>query len=385
MKFYKFNKLSKWVVALAGLALILLSIYYSQRLANEVREFEAQRIQWFKLAVEDYTSRESNSFQLHDAIITADLDIPLILVNERGNIESARNYGPQRDTQSHYLEKRLAAVKANGYPPLVLEDGQSIYYEDSALVNRLRYLPILQILLITVVILLGYLGFQTSRRAEENRIWVGLAKETAHQLGTPLSAILAWIEYLRTHAADNPQAQYVADEITRDTEKLTLIADRFSKIGATPELQKVNVRQCLESSRHYMASRIPKRVSLLFPAADGPPLYAMLNSHLFEWVIENLLRNALDAMDGKGEIKTNIFADQRWIYIELSDTGRGISSRFHKEIFRPGYTTKSRGWGLGLSLAKRIVESYHKGRIYVKQSAPGQGTTFAIRLPRTQV
>lgn len=383
MEFNRLKTFWKVGLALAGLAIVLLSIYYSNDLANQIRAFEHQKITWYKTAVEDYQlSDEGGSFLLHDAIITADLGVPLILVNERGIIEAARNYGASKDTNTTFLTEQLALIQRNGYPPLEMTDGKLIYYEDSHLVAQLRFLPIIQIGLIGILIFLGYLGFNASRKSEENRIWVGMARETAHQLGTPLSAILAWIEYLRTHGKENPQVMYAADEIGRDTEKLDLIADRFSKIGAKPELIRTNLHDCLEQTRIYMEARSPKRVQFFFPNPDSPPVFVLINVHLFEWVLENLLRNALDAMEGAGEIRAVLFSDARWVHIEISDSGKGITSGRFKRVFRPGYTTKTRGWGLGLSLAKRIVETYHKGRIYVKQSVPGKGTTFAILLPK---
>jgi len=383
MEIYRLKSLWKLGLALAGFAIVVFSIFYARYLAERIRDFEHQKITWFKTAVEDYQyGEEGGSLVLHDAIITAELRVPLILVNERGVIEDARNYGAEREQDPVFLKERLERIQRSGYPPLEMVDGKRIYYEDSLLVTQLRYLPIIQIILIGSLVFLGYLGFQASRRAEENRIWVGMARETAHQLGTPLSAILAWIEYLRTHAADNPQVLFAATEIGRDAEKLDLIADRFSKIGARPELKPTNIHLCLEQMRSYMEARSPRRVQFLFPNPESPPVYAMVNAHLFEWVLENLLRNALDAMEGQGEIRAIVFTDSRWIHIEISDTGKGIPSGRFRRVFKPGFSTKTRGWGLGLSLAKRIVETYHQGRIFVKSSVLGQGTTFAILLPR---
>lgn len=383
MEIYRLKNLWKIGLALAGVLIVVLSTGYSGYLADEIRRFEHQKIVWYKTAVEDYqTANPEGSFVLHDAVITADLHVPLILVNERDVIESARNYGEVRDTDLVFLAQRLEWIRRDGYPPLELSDGKRIYYEDSDLVAQLRYLPLVQTALIGLLVFLGYLGFNASRRAEENRIWVGMARETAHQLGTPLSAILAWIEYLRAQAPDHPKVLYAADEIARDAEKLDLIADRFSKIGAKPELTRTNVVECLERARRYMEARSPRRVRFLFPPEDAPAIPVMLNAHLFEWVLENLMRNALDAMEGEGEIKAILFTDSRWVHLEISDTGKGIPSGRFRRVFKPGYTTKTRGWGLGLSLAKRIVESYHSGRIFVKHSVPGKGTTFAILLPR---
>lgn len=383
MEIYRLKNLWKIGLAVAGVIIVVLSTGYSGYLADEIRRFEHQKIVWYKTAVEDYQTADPNgSFVLHDAVITADLHVPLILVNERDVIESARNYGVERDTDLVFLAGRLEWIQRNGYPPLELSDGKRIFYEDSDIVVQLRYLPLVQAALIGLLVFLGYLGFNASRRAEENRIWVGMARETAHQLGTPLSAILAWIEYLRAQAPDHPKVLYAADEIARDAEKLDLIADRFSKIGARPELTRTNVVECLDRAKRYMEARSPRRVRFLFPPEDSPPIHVQLNAHLFEWVLENLMRNALDAMEGEGEIKAILFTDNRWVHLEISDTGKGIPSSRFRRVFKPGYTTKTRGWGLGLSLAKRIVESYHSGRIFVKQSAPGKGTTFAILLPR---
>ncbi|HRW74622.1 MAG: HAMP domain-containing histidine kinase [Lewinellaceae bacterium] len=382
MDIYRLKSMWKWGLALAGLLVVGLSLLVIRQVVQQIRDFEHQKIVWFKTAVEDLPNNPDNaSFILHDAILTADLRVPLILVNERGIIEDARNFGSELDSSKQFLAGRLAVIQANGYPPVELADGKKIYYEDSRLVAYLNYLPFIQIALVSLLIFLGYLGFNVSRRAEENRVWVGMARETAHQLGTPLTAILAWVEYLRTHAQGNPQINFAADEIARDADKLELIADRFSKIGSTAELTPHNLLTSLDRTRSYMQARAPKRIRFDFPDPESPPIMVMINMHLFEWVIENLLRNALDAMEGEGEIKATARQEGRWVHIEISDTGKGIPSSRFRRVFKPGYTTKSRGWGLGLSLAKRIVESYHKGRIYVKSSTLGKGTTFAILLP----
>ncbi|MCF8238282.1 MAG: HAMP domain-containing histidine kinase [Saprospiraceae bacterium] len=382
MDIYRLKSIWKWGLALAGMLVVTLSLLVIRQVVDRIKTFEHQKVVFFKTAVEDLPSNPDNaSFVLHDAILTADLQVPLILVNERGIIEDARNFGAKRDTSRQFLENRLLRIQEGGYPPLDLADGKKIYYEDSTLVANLRYLPVIQIALVLMLIFLGYLGFSVSRRAEENRIWVGMARETAHQLGTPLTAIVAWVEYLRNHASGNSQVTFAASEIERDAEKLELIADRFSKIGSKAELEPHNLLTCLDRTRSYMQARAPKRIQFNFPDPTAPPVIVMINTHLFEWVIENLLRNALDAMEGEGVIRAEVRQDSRWVMIDISDTGKGIPSSRFKRVFKPGYTTKTRGWGLGLSLAKRIVESYHKGRIFVRSSTPGKGTTFGIMLP----
>jgi len=312
--------------------------------------------------------------------------VPVIYTDSsRTHIIEHSNIEPEIVADSAAMQERLRRMSEATPPILVDLPGKGrnyIHYEESLVITQLRYFPYVQLAILGLFLLVAYALFSIFRNAEQNQVWVGMAKETAHQLGTPLSAILAWIEYLRAQAPDHPKVLYAADEIARDAEKLDLIADRFSKIGAKPELTRTNVVECLERARRYMEARSPRRVRFLFPPEDAPAIPVMLNAHLFEWVLENLMRNALDAMEGEGEIKAILFTDSRWVHLEISDTGKGIPSSRFRRVFKPGYTTKTRGWGLGLSLAKRIVESYHSGRIFVKQSAPGKGTTFAILLPR---
>jgi signal transduction histidine kinase len=209
-----------------------------------------------------------------------------------------------------------------------------------------------------------------------------MAKETAHQLGTPISGIIAWLEHLRSIKEGDEELLEVVDEMKKDVIRLELISDRFSKIGSAPELEAVNVYDELEKCRNYMEPRSPRKVKFEFPEAGAGDVTVFVNPHLFEWVIENLLRNSLDAMEGKGVILASVYEDDNFVYIDISDTGKGIPQSKFKTVFQPGYTTKKRGWGLGLSLTKRIIEDYHKGKIFVKASEPGQGTTFTIQLPK---
>ena len=244
-----------------------------------------------------------------------------------------------------------------------------------------QYFPIAQFALIGFFVGLGYYLFNAARRGEQNRVWAGMAKETAHQLGTPISAIIAWIEFLKESNTDRPEELEVIGELRNDVTRLELIADRFSKIGSEPELEKARLFDLTEEIKDYMKRRSPRKVIFDFPEEDKGQ-YAMVNKHLFSWVLENLIRNSLDAMDGSGTISAQIKEDQRYITIDISDTGKGIPASKHKEVFTPGYSTKQRGWGLGLSLAKRIIEQYHKGKIFVKSSKANEGTTFSIQLPR---
>ena len=228
---------------------------------------------------------------------------------------------------------------------------------------------------------LGAIGFGASQREQQNRVWVGMAKETAHQLGTPIGAIVAWVENLKLLSYDDPEKMELLDELRSDVTRLELIAERFSKIGSKPNLEKTNLNQQLDQCRSYMEKRASKKVRFDFPDPNENVVFANINAPLFDWVMENLMRNSLDAMDGTGTIKAEIYRDEEYISIDLSDTGKGMSTSQFKQVFEPGYTTKKRGWGLGLSLAKRIIENYHKGKIYVKKSVIGTGTTFSVKLP----
>ena len=257
-----------------------------------------------------------------------------------------------------------------------------MYYKPSKLLRLLTYFPLIMLLMLTAFMGLGYLGLSTSRKAEQNRVWVGMAKETAHQLGTPISAIVAWIEHLRGSSEADEEKLEILDELTKDVDRLNLIADRFSKIGSAPELEKKNIFAELSKTKNYMQRRASRKVQFDFPDEANDPIYVKINSHLFNWVLENLVRNALDAMAGEGLIKAEVNEDAHYIGIDITDTGKGIPYNKQKVVFQPGYTTKKRGWGLGLSLAKRIIENYHEGKIYVKKSEQNVGTTFTIKLPK---
>jgi signal transduction histidine kinase len=255
---------------------------------------------------------------------------------------------------------------------------QYVYYRDSYLLRNLRYYPYIQLSVIAVFALMAYLAFSYSRRAEQNRIWVGLAKETAHQLGTPISSLMAWIDYLKSGAEAN--FDEISEELDKDARKLEMITQRFSSIGSQPSLQEENIVEVINTTIAYLRPRISRKVEIKVdtPSED---IKVPLNKALFDWVIENLCKNAVDAMSGIGEITIGIMEDHpQWITIDVSDNGKGIPGNKIKEVFKPGFTTKKRGWGLGLTLVKRIVENYHKGRIFVKNSQENVGTSFRIML-----
>jgi Histidine kinase-, DNA gyrase B-, and HSP90-like ATPase len=332
-------------------------------------------------------------------------DIPIILTDYGYGIQGSLNMGlPEELTtkDSLYLAKIRDSWIAKGRKPIQMKDEygmivQKVYFDDSKSLTLLKYYPFFQFALIAFFIGFGYLIFSSTRESEQNQVWVGMAKETAHQLGTPIAAIMGWIEHLRTTHEGDEMTQEIVTELNNDVNRLSLVADRFSKIGSAPELADVNMYEEIESCRDYMQRRAPRKVKFDFPVLDTPPsrsdrdfvpqqyLGAKLNKHLFDWVVENLLRNALDAMEGgEGTISAKIYEETNWVCVDITDTGKGIPKANFKTVFQPGFTTKKRGWGLGLSLAKRIIENYHGGKILVKDSEIGKFTTFTIKLPKAE-
>ena len=381
-----YTQKSRWKLslAIAGLVIIAISIWYTNELAGKLRDEEYKKVSVFREAYERFNINDPNEdVTLPTDIIKDNTTIPIILTdNKRKIILDARNF--DNDTDMVAIRKVLdRLIKADSVPLAIEIPGQTpqlLYYTNSKILTQLTFYPFYQFILIAAFIGFGYYAFSSARRGEQNRVWVGMAKETAHQLGTPVAAIMAWVEHLRGVHEGDEGTQEVLNELHNDVTRLDLIADRFSKIGSVPELVSTNIYQELERSREYMQRRAPKKVVFSFPGVGNEPLYAQLNAHLFEWVVENLLRNALDAMDGKGTIGAEVYEEGRYVCIDISDTGSGIpASKFHT-VFQPGYTTKKRGWGLGLSLAKRIIENYHSGKIFVKKSVTGEGTTFTIKL-----
>ena len=359
---------------------------YTQYLAKQLKEREEAIVELITQAVQIISNLEDSN---EDNTIMESLTLekfygimPMIMENEKGDLTGYNYWDPELDNDQEFLEKRKKIFLESGKDPIEgFGSSTFVYYEYSRLYRLISLFPVLQILLISTFVLLGYFIFTASRKAEQNRIWAGMAKETAHQLGTPTSAILGWIEHLKEISGGNPEHEEVIKELKNDVDRLDLIADRFSKIGSKPDLTKINMLEELHDCKEYMEKRAPKKVSFDFPEQNGDPIYCMINSHLFSWVIENLLRNALDAMEAEGKIECRVNTENQQLHIDIQDSGKGIPQNDFNKIFRPGFTTKKRGWGLGLSLAKRIIENYHKGKIFVKASKPNEGTTFTIILP----
>jgi two-component sensor histidine kinase len=379
-----YSRKSRWklYLGLAAIVILTISSFYSSYLANEIAKEERNKVEQWHLATQQILTLPPDVEQtLHLSILSSNTTIPAVLLSYDGYFNNAVNFGESLDYDTAYIMNEVEKMKRQGVEPIKAGD-QIIYVKQSRLLTLVQYFPLLQLLLIGSFILFGYLAFSSARRAEENRVWVGMAKETAHQLGTPISGILGWINHIQMIREDDEEMQEIVTELGKDVNRLELVADRFSKIGSAPELQPVNAYAQLEQMRVYMQRRAPRKVSFDFPAPDAGDLTIHINAHLFDWVVENLMRNALDSMGGKGQISAEIYDDSDYVYIDITDTGSGIPENKFKTVFRPGFTTKKRGWGLGLSLAKRIIQEYHSGKIFVKKSVEGVGTTFTIQMPK---
>jgi signal transduction histidine kinase len=399
MDIYARKSRLKIYLAILGLLIVAASMVFTYYLANKLRTEEVKRVQQYRLALNLITSSQPTEgdnpdnatvcdvdYTLHQKILEDNTTIPVVLLDDRNNIISFNNFDTEDTVQ---IRGTVNKMIAQGDTALQIESvHQRLYFKNSKILTLLTYFPFIQFLLIAGFMAFGYWAFSSARRSEQNQVWVGMAKETAHQLGTPISAIVAWIDYLRIAHAEDDATLGILHELDTDVNRLGLVADRFSKIGSAPELEAEPVAVALDRCREYMQKRSPRKVQFHFPALDDATLDGLsvkINAHLFDWVVENILRNAIDAMDGVGAITATVYADSfDWVSIEISDTGKGIPKDKFKTVFRPGYTTKKRGWGLGLSLAKRIIEQYHAGKIFVKKSVPNEATVFCIKLPRAK-
>lgn len=382
MNIYTQKQRWKLLLLVAALLIGAASLWYTNKLVNKLSEEEYKRIQLWAEATRrlaDVTEMNTD-INFLSSVISNNNSIPVIWADEEFKVISYRNLDSLKALDSTYLN-RQALIMRTEHDPIEIRIGQNlkqyILYRDSDLLIRLRYYPYFQLGVIALFLFVSYLAFSSSRNAEQNQVWVGMAKETAHQLGTPLSSLLAWLEFLKIKGTSS---EYT-NEIEKDIQRLQTITDRFSKIGSAPSLKKENVRTVMQHSIDYIRTRSSDKVtfSLEAPAYD---IQAPMNVPLFEWVVENILKNALDAMEGNGRILVMITDQQQFVYIDISDTGKGVPKSSYKTIFKPGFTTKNRGWGLGLSLSKRIIEEYHDGQIFVKSSELGKGTTFRIVLKK---
>ncbi|MGI6572147.1 MAG: sensor histidine kinase [Fermentimonas sp.] len=366
-----------------ALLVALLSLLLSNRLVSNLAIEEREKMEVWAMATETLVSESmaddgDMDMSLVLRVLEGNTTIPLILYDETsGEVVSSRNLKIPEGDADAFLIREMTRFERKHRPIELQGMNQLLYYDDSLLLKKLQLFPYLQLLVITLFVALAFLALNRSRRAEQNRVWVGLSKETAHQLGTPISSLMAWLEYLKLKEVD----PVLLSEIDKDVDRLQMIAERFSKIGSVSGLARTDLREALRNAISYMEQRVTKEVTFeLEQPAD--PVMVNLNGSLFDWVIENLTKNGVDAMQGQGVITYTISEKGRFVFLDVADTGKGLLKSQFKAIFLPGYTTKERGWGLGLSLVKRIVEENHAGKIFVRRSEPGKGTTFRIRLPK---
>jgi signal transduction histidine kinase len=369
-------------IALIIIAILLgvASLIFSNFLVRDLGREEATRMAIWTEAMRTFNNADENTdLNLVLTVITGNNTIPVIVLDDKGGIDSYSNMRIHGTDTLGYLMRQAAAMREAGNMIRMDMDEPGRYfdvcYDDSLMLKRLGAYPYVQFGIFTIFLLVALFALLSLKRSEQNRVWVGLSKETAHQLGTPISSLMAWTEMLRSTYPDDE----LIPEMGKDVKRLEVIAERFSKIGSLPEKSPENLNEALVRVVDYVSRRSSTHVSIRCVLPDRPIVVRMC-SPLFEWVIENLCKNAIDAMDGEGTITLHVAQTDERVYIDVTDTGKGIQKSHFNSIFSPGFTTKKRGWGLGLSLAKRIVESYHKGRIYVKHSELGKGTTFRIEL-----
>jgi len=382
-----FQQMLNWRSLLAFIAILIVSgtIWYSSYLAKKIEYEERQRVeQWVDAVTLLASPTSTGDTRLNLRIINDNDDIPIIWTNEKDSIIEHRNLDSGRLARDpDYLKERLAELKAQNRP-VVWEDPQSpakkniYYFGHSRLLNEVRYYPLVQLFIVGLFILITVLALRSSHRSTQNGVWAGMAKETAHQLGTPVSSLEGWVEILKeTHGGES-----FVPEIEKDVNRLRLVSDRFGKIGSTPQLEEKNIVEQITLMVEYIRKRAGGKVAFRIEDHGRQSVPVRISAPLFDWVIENLLKNALDAMEGRGSITVDIQDGGGEVTIDVSDTGKGISKQHLARVFRPGFTTKKRGWGLGLSLSKRIIEQYHRGTLTVKNSEPGKGTTFRIVLQK---
>ena len=382
--FYQNKKLVKWLIFFISLLLGLGSIGYTHRLVEELREREDRQIQVLSAALDYAATTSENLTFINQEIIQQNYSFPIIMADGQGNPIDYRNIAfknSRNQADSILVLKEELLEMQEDYPPIVLQEADiRIYYRNSELLTNLKYYPYIQLAVILLFGLLVYVVFNQSKLSEQNRVWAGLTKETAHQLGTPIASLMAWMDYLKNSPVWD-ENQEIIQEMDKDVAKLRVVTERFSSIGSRPVIQPENVYEIIEEGVSYLRPRISTKVDWEIQA-DSKDLVALLNKPLFDWVIENVCKNAVDAMKGKGVLRIVLFQESdKFVGIDISDTGVGIEKMKFKKVFTPGFSSRKRGWGLGLTLSKRIVEGYHGGKIFVKQSELGKGTTFRILLP----
>ncbi len=383
MKAYEKKRWWKISILVAAMFIGAFSLWYTRSLVKELAVQEDKKIKlWANATKQLSTASDENEINFLLDIIKENETIPTILADENGQILSHRNLDSLKSLDSLYLVQELALMKEEHEPIRIEYDPvnhrfQNLYYKNSFILTALKTYPFIQLSLIAFFALMSYFALSSSRRAEQNQVWVGMSKETAHQLGTPISSLREWHNLLKDTEKD--QQEEILKEVDYDLRRLELITERFSKIGSEPILKAENLDLVIDKSIGYLRNRVSSKVNFSIDIGQ-PGNWAKINIPLFDWVIENLCKNAIDAMDGNGGLRISLNHDANFVYLDITDTGKGIPRGKFKTVFKPGYTTKKRGWGLGLSLVKRIVHDYHNGEIYVRHSELGKGTTFRIVL-----
>ena len=380
-----FKTLLNWrtVLAVIAIAIVTGTVFYSNYLAKKIAAEEKIKIEQWAEATRDIANANSQMSNLASRVLTENSkDIPMITVNEKDSIMDYRNLDSAKiATDKSYPGNKLVEFKKLNEPiiwqnPFDSLQSNRVFYGESDLLKQVRYYPIVQLFIVTLFIIITLIAISTRNKSTQNQVWAGMAKETAHQLGTPLTSLQGWVEMLK----ETPGMEKIVPEMSKDVDRLKLVSDRFGKIGSTPQLELNDIVVQVESMMNYIKRRSPESVVFNINTNGESEIKAMINGPLFDWVIENLLKNGLDAMEGKGSLIINIKNETTQVVVDVIDSGKGISKQNISKVFKPGFTTKKRGWGLGLTLCKRIIEQYHKGELFVKQSEPGKGTTFRIVL-----
>lgn len=379
MTFFKENYCAKKLIIFISLLIISFILWNTYVFFQKFKEEERGKIEIFAAAFKELAANPdlSKNTNLINKIYQTIEDIPTILINENGTIDLYRNLDSLKAKKNDYLKAQLAIMKDQNNPIMIEYFGvtQYLYYRNSDLLYKLKYYPLALLLILGLFLAVIYMIYESNKVAEQNKLWTGMAKETAHQIGTPLSSLLGWVVILKSEGVNQ---EYIV-EIEKDVARLNTIANRFSKIGSLPKLEIYNVVSQTAIVLNYLKARSSKQINFSF-ASDKEEYLTLLNIELYGWVIENLIKNAIDAMQGKGNLAIDIKETTKFIKISLKDSGKGLDKKQFKKIFEPGFTTKKRGWGLGLSLSKRIIEDYHNGKIVVKKSIIEKGTTFEISL-----
>jgi len=380
----KNSQIIRWAVIITSFIIVALILWNTYDFFQKFKSEERSKMEILAKAYERFSSADLDAeISLESKIIGNNHNIPMIITTEKDSITEWSNLDVEKSKQSSFLLKQLSIMKSQNKPIVIsyMANNENIilniYYRDSDLLTKLKYYPVALILILVLFASVIYLFFKSNKVAEQNKLWTGMAKETAHQIGTPLSSLLGWIEILRLENTD----ENTVKEIENDVFRLNTIAERFSKIGSIPKLKKLDIVYVTNTSFEYLKSRSSKQVEFTF-IAPKKEILVQINQQLFSWVIENLVKNAIDAMEGKGKIKLQISEEETNVLVSITDTGKGISKNLQQKIFSPGYTTKKRGWGLGLSLAQRIIQDYHNGKISVLKSEINKGTTFLITLKK---